>query len=303
LARIGIDIGGTSAKLALVIEGSIQARGQVATGRQTRFEGLLDSLAATVASLRREAPVPVTALGVAAPGYRALDGSGVVNVTNLPGIDGQPLRDCLAERTGLPTAVDNDANAAALGEFRYGAGRGVGRLLVVTVGTGIGAGMVVDGALLRPSWQGLGDPGHLIIQRDGPRCACGGRGCLEAIAATPATVRRAAELGELHADFPLLAARALAADGPARSALFDSARWLGAGLATLSHLLGPEQILLGGGAMDAASRLILPAAAAAYAEHAMPFLRARLAVATLGNDAGLLGAAAIAGEVDENPGG
>ena len=114
------------------------------------------------------------------------------NVTNMPGLNHAPLRDRLAERLELAVALDNDACAAALGEYRYGAGQGAARLLVVTVGTGIGAGMVVDGAVFRTSQGCLGDPGHVIVAPDGPPCGCGGRGCMEAMAAAPAIARAAA---------------------------------------------------------------------------------------------------------------
>ncbi len=296
MAAIGIDIGGSSAKLGVVDRGRILARDQVPTGRELAFPAMVEALAAAVGRLRDSSELTVERIGVAAPGFAAPDGSGVVNVTNLPQLDGAPLRDELTAAAGLPVRVDNDANAAALGEYRYGAGTSAARLMVVTVGTGIGAGMVVGGAVLRASWQGLGDPGHVVVLRDGPRCACGARGCLEALAAVPATLRRAAGLGGAYPDFAALADAARTAPGPARDALTESGRWLGAGLATLTHVLGPERILLGGGAVDAAGDLLLQAVEASFREHAQPFLLARLTLgrAALGNDAGILGAAAVA---------
>jgi len=296
LALVGIDVGGTSAKLGLIERREIRARRQIPTGRSTTFEWLVEGLAGAVAELCSASSSALEGIGVAAPGFSAADGSGVVNVTNLPHIDGQPLRDRLSEALGLPVRVDNDANAAALGEFRYGAGGGAARLLLVTVGTGIGAGMVVGGEILRVAWQGLGDPGHIVLQRDGPRCDCGATGCLEALAAAPATLRRAAGLGQAFPDFPSLVDAATGGDGPGRQALLESAAWLGAGLATYTHLLAPDRLLLGGGVTDAAAHLFLPAVVRAYQAHVQPFLRARvtLARAALGNDAGVLGAAALA---------
>jgi glucokinase len=301
LAAIGIDIGGTAAKLALVDASEIRARDQVATRADLTFEELVSRLAAAVFRLTdsptHRSPLSPAGVGVAAPGFLAPDGSGVVNVTNLPRIDGKPLRDALAASTSLRVVVDNDANAAAMGEFTYGAGRGAARLLVATVGTGIGAGMVVDGRLARVAWQGLGDPGHVTVARDGPRCACGAAGCLEALAAVPATLRRAAEMGARYPDFADLATAARAGDGTARSALRESGAWLGVGLAAWTHLLAPDRILLGGGAVDAAGDLLLPAVEESYDAHVQPFLRARstLGHAALGNDAGVLGAAALVG--------
>ncbi|HEU4752422.1 MAG TPA: ROK family protein, partial [Armatimonadota bacterium] len=154
MTTLGIDIGGTSVKLGLVdAAGRILRRAQVPTRRELAADDLVRQLAGSVAELL--AGETAAGLGVAAPGCRRADGEGVVNVTNLPHIDGYPLRTRLEEATSLRTALDNDANAAAMGEYRFGAGRGAERVLVVTVGTGIGAGMVVDGALHRVAWQGL----------------------------------------------------------------------------------------------------------------------------------------------------
>lgn len=238
------------------------------------------------------------ALGVAAPGCRRSDGEGVVNVTNLPNIDGYALRQRLEDATGLPTTLDNDANAAALGEHRFGAGRGADRLLVMTVGTGIGAGMVVEGAVHRVAWSGLGDPGHVIVRRFGPRCACGGHGCVEALASVPAILRRAAEaLPPGYADFGLLVRAALQGESPAAAVLRDAGADLGIALASLVHVLAPDLILLGGGGLDAAEDLLMGPVRESMFAHVQPFFGSRLTLgrAALGNDAGLIGAAALAG--------
>jgi len=296
METIGIDIGGSSAKLGRVdAAGRVIARAQVPTGRERGGDELTQLLADAVRSLAGEAPV--FGLGVAAPGFRRDDGEGVENVTNLPRIDGYPLRSRLEAAAGLPTVLDNDANAAALGEFRFGAGRGVRRLMVVTLGTGIGAGMVVDGRVHRVSAQGLGDPGHVTVRAGGPRCGCGARGCLEAIAAVPGIVARAGELaGREFAGIGEVVAAARGGDAAAGRALAESGRLIGIGLTILTHLLGPHAILLGGGGLDAAEELLLVPIRESLAEHVQPFLGERLTVgrAALGNDAGLVGAAALA---------
>jgi glucokinase len=293
---IGIDIGGTSAKVGLVDrEGAVRRRAQVPTGAVREAEELTAALAQAVRALA-EGAAPA-ALGVAAPGMRREDGEGVINVTNLPRIDGYPLRARLEAATRLPVTLDNDANAAAMAEYRFGAGRGARRLLVITVGTGIGGGMVVGGAVHRVAWQGLGDPGHVIVRLNGPRCGCGGHGCLETLAAVPAIVRRASELRGRPFDGlgDVTEAARAGAEAP-RRALEEAGGLIGMGLATLTHVLAPEVILLGGGGLDAAEDLLLEPVRASLFAHVQPFLGERLTLgrAALGNDAGLVGAAALA---------
>ncbi|MFN3650331.1 MAG: ROK family protein [Armatimonadota bacterium] len=303
MSRIGIDIGGTSAKLALVSDdGEVLRRGRVATDRDLPGEELVRSLARAAWDLLPEEGVP--ALGVAAPGCRRDDGEGVVNVTNLPHIDGFPLRRRLEENTGIETVLDNDANAAAMGEYRYGAGQGAERVLVVTVGTGIGAGMVVRGNVHRVSWQGLGDPGHVIVAPDGPRCACGARGCAEAVAAVPGLVRRAEALrGAPVRSVGEVAQEARSGADWALAALGEAGRHLGIALVTMTHLLGPDRILLGGGGVDATEELLLRPVERTFREYIQPFFgeRVTLGRAALGNDAGVIGAAALASHVTAPP--
>ncbi len=293
---IGIDIGGTGAKLGFVdAEGTVLARARVPTGYDVTGDQLVEALMRAVQGLR--AQLDATSLGVAAPGMRRPDGEGVVNVTNLPHIDGYPLREALENATGLPTVLDNDANAAALGEYRFGAGQGISRLLVMTVGTGIGGGMVVDGAIHRIACQGLGDPGHVIVSPGGPRCGCGGRGCVETLAAVPAILRRAETLrGSAFGSLGEVVAAARAGDPAAGTALREAGSLLGTALATLTHLLAPERILLGGGGIDAAEELLIEPIRASLFDHVQPYLGERLSLrrAALGNDAGLIGAAALA---------
>lgn len=294
MLRIGIDIGGTSAKLGLVDpDGKVLARARVPTGRELPAEELVTRLAdAVVGQLEGHL---AGGLGIAAPGMRREDGEGVINVTNLPRIDGYPLRERVEWATGLRTVLDNDANAAAMGEARFGGGHGSSRLLVLTLGTGIGAGMVVDGQVHRVAWQGLGDPGHVVVQRNGPACGCGGHGCVEAIAAVPALQRRAAEAGVPHESFGDVVAAARDGNRAALRVLEEGGAWIGMALATLVHVLGPDRILLGGGGLDAAEALLFDAIRASFFAHTQPFLAERLTLgrAALGNDAGLIGAAAL----------
>lgn len=288
---LGVDIGGTGAKLALVeAGGAILQRRRFETGPALSGEALVDRLAGLIAEL--DPGGSLTSVGVAAPGCRRADGEGVVNVTNLPHLDGFPLRASLASACGREVWVENDANAAALGEYEFGGHSDVERMLVVTVGTGIGAGMVVAGRIHRIAWEGLGDPGHVVVAPGGRRCACGARGCVEAMSAVPAIEQAAG------ADAPCLLTavqRARSGDARARGAFDEAGRLLGVALATLTHLLAPQLILLGGGGMDVAADLLLPPVRESLAEHIQPFFgeRLRLERAVLGNDAGVLGAAAL----------
>lgn len=293
--RIGIDIGGSSAKVGVVApDGQVLRREQVPTHRELSGDALADLLSAAISRLRDGG---TTALGVAAPGFRRADGGGVVNVGNLPHLDGYPLRSRLETATDLPTLLDNDANAAALGEFRYGSGQGVDRLLVMTIGTGIGAGMVVGGAVHRVCAEGLGDPGHIVLRIDGPKCTCGGRGCAEALAAVPAIRKRTAELrGEpTLPEYADMVAAARGGDPAAGQALAEAGQLIGLALTSLVHVLGPEVILLGGGGLDVAEGLLFSPIRKALFAHVQPYFGRHLQLgrAALGNDAGLVGAAAL----------
>lgn len=293
MERLGIDIGGSSAKLAVCDpEGKILRRSRLPTSAEQEADELVRSLAGAVEELdpRRS----LLSLGVAAPGCRREDGEGLVNVTNLPQLDGYPLRERLEKALGRRVTLDNDANAAALGEHTYGAGREARRLLVLTLGTGIGAGMVVEGAIHRVAWQGLGDPGHVIVQPDGPVCGCGGRGCVEALAAVPAIMRRAGDFRTFEG--AVQAARG-GRDAAAGAAFEEAGRWIGVALASLVHLLAPDRILLGGGGFDAAPDLLMEPVSRALRGHVQPFFNMALTLgrAGLGNDAGVLGAASLSG--------
>ncbi len=290
----GIDIGGTGAKLGVVDAGGrILRSDRIETGAAVTAEELVRRLAECLRRLG--GGQPLAGVGVAAPGCRRADGEGVVNVTNLPHIDGFPLRAALEAATGLRTVLDNDANAAAMGEARFGAGRGASRLLVLTVGTGIGGGMVVGGAVHRIAWQGLGDSGHVIVKPGGPRCGCGGHGCVEALASVPAILHRSAELGAPHAAISDLVRAAREGEAAALTALREAGGHLGVALATLTHLLAPDRILLGGGGTDVAGELLLEPLRQTLRAHGQPFFMRGLTVdrAGLGNDAGIVGAAAL----------
>jgi len=229
---------------------------------------------------------------------------------HVPGWEGFALKEWLFERFGVPVIVENDANAAAFGEWRYGAGRGTRYLLYVTVSTGIGGGILIDGEIYHGADDLAGEIGHMTIDPNGPVCACGKKGCLEAFASGPAIVRRARELlavfpeegtilrkyiatnpQEVSAKDISLAAQS--GDSLAKRVLQEAGRALGFGLAQAVSLLNPERIVLGGGVIKAGEFFLRSVHEAARA-YAMPGARVEIVVAELGDEAPLWGAVALA---------
>jgi glucokinase len=235
----------------------------------------------------------------------------VVDSHHVPGWTDFPLRDTVALELGAPVVLENDANAAALGEARFGAGRGHHSVLYVNVGTGIGAGIVLDGRIYGGTHGMAGEIGHVTVAPDGPQCDCGKRGCLEALASGRSIGRRARERA---AEYPVAAAAlvaraggqidavgsthvfaaAAAGDSFAGEVVADTARHLGLALGNASNLLDPDVIVIGGG-VAAAGPLLFDPLRRALASHCMPGLPVPAVVpAALGYDAGVLGALALA---------
>ena len=269
---------------------------------------LVESIARAVLEVKEGFEVGGACLAVA--GLILSQENRVVFSPNLHAVEGIPLKDELEPRIGVPLTVENDANAAAWGEFRFGAGSEVDHLVFVTLGTGVGGGVISHGVLLRGA-QGSGDElGHVTIRATGPRCACGNRGCLEALASGTAISRRARELasekpnsalGRLAAERKILGedVTRLAREGDelALSVLEEAGRWLGIGLAGFVNIFNPEVVAVGGGVV-AAGELILKAAREEVYLRARPPSRdlAEIKEASLGSESGVLGAAALARE-------
>jgi len=307
---LALDFGGTKLAAAAVEPGkrSFRARASVPSppdkSAETDREIML-ALAEEVLGGKRPAAVGVSFGGPVREGVVLLS-------HHVPDWEDFPLAEWLRERFGVPVAVENDANAAALGEWRYGAGRGTRHFLYVTVSTGIGGGIVIGGELYRGADGLAGEIGHIVVDPDGPRCTCGRRGCLEALAAGPAIARRARELLASHhrsgegrivlelvrGDPERITAREVAAaavrgDPLAAEILREAGEALGFGLAQAITLLNPERIALGGGVVKAGEPLLRPVREAAE-RYAFPGARVNLTVADLGDDAPLWGAAALA---------
>ena len=302
---IGVDVGGTKIAAAVVTpEGEVL--NEVRYPSSGPKERLLSSMARSVNEVRDGFEVGGVCLAV--PGTVSTVENKIIDAPNLHAIEGIPLKDELEERTGLTTTVENDANAAAWGEFRFGAGSEVSHLIFITLGTGVGGGVISHGVLLRGAQGAGGEMGHITIQATGPRCGCGNHGCLEALASGTAIARRAREvaseepdsaLGQLAVERAVLgedvAGLARQGDEAAISVLRETGVWLGIGLAGFVNVFNPEVIAIGGGAARAGD-LILDAARHEVRLRAMSPSRDLVEIkeATLGADSGVLGAAALA---------
>lgn len=301
---LGVDIGGTDIKLGIVTaEGQIIESGKMPT---LAGEGPGKGAGRVAAWLREKDPgQEVTAAGIDCAGL--IDGSkGYLYYSpNLPGWEDTDLRGLFAEAVGMPVTVDNDVNCAAWGEYVLGAGRGTHHFVCLTLGTGIGGGVIADGRLYR-GWQGMaGEVGHQVIDPSGPECTCGSKGCLEKLANASSIVSRAREAiaggrGSVLEDSDSLTARdvaAAAADGDAVAiaALAEAGRVLGTGLANIVHLFNPEVIAVGGGVAGAGDLILEPARESMRAQLMDDILaRVRVVPTELGNNASLVGATMMA---------
>ncbi len=307
---IGVDLGGTKLLAGLVDRelGVLRRERRPAPTRDP--ETLLAAVVDAVEAVRAGAGGDVRAVGFGIPCLIDVETGVAVSSTHLP-LAGIPFARVMAERLGLPACVDNDANLALLAEHARGAAEGATNAVMLTLGTGIGGGVVIDGRLYRGSRGAAGELGHMVVWADGPDCGpgCPSRGCLEAVASGTAlarAARRAADadpdggLGRALAagrevDGPLVTELALAGDPGARTVLADIGRWLGIGLVNLANIFNPDVIVIGGGVI-AAGELLLEPAREVLAERALglPGGHVRVTAAHFGVESGMLGAAVLA---------
>lgn len=295
---VGVDVGGTKAAAVL-----LDPAGKV-VGRTRRpstsadFAGFLDAIVASVRQLEKE--VTVEAVGLAIAGNVSADRTRVITSPNLPALSGQPLREEVQAELGIPVVLENDANAAAWAEYRFGPWAQFDDVVVLTVGTGLGAGIILDRSLRRGAHGFAGEPGHMPVVPEGRRCPCGGRGCWEQYASGRALLRYYRDAGgNPDSDGPAVTAAAQAGDPRALAAFDEVGRWLGFGLAGVVALLDPALIVLGGGVADAGELLLEPTRVGFTRAMAWGPDRVHPGVepAMLGNEAGAVGAAALAAEL------
>jgi glucokinase len=283
----GIDIGGTRTKIGIVAEdGSIVRRAMIPTSGGEPLP-LVDGIVSTLGSMV-DADDGVLGVGVSVAGFLDREHVAMIGNANLPALCGFPLRRALEERLALDTRLEVDSNAAVVAEYRYGGGRGSMRLLGVTVGTGLGGGVIIEGALLRYTGECAGDLGHIILDPKGRRCSCGAQGCLEALVCSAALSERAAGRPVREVVSSAKRGEQLAMD-----VLADTAWWLGLGLASLSPLFAPDRIVVGGG-VAAAGDLLLEPTRASYRTHASPeFRNVQVVGSSFDGWEGMVGAASL----------
>jgi glucokinase len=287
---IGVDLGGTKILAgALDGDGRVLERHEVKTPTGSQEE-LLEGIAGAIEPLVGDG---IDALGCGVPSVLDRRTGVVLGSINIPLRD-VALADVLGSRFDVPAAVDNDANLAALAEWKLGAGRGHESLVMLTLGTGVGGGIVLDGALYR-GWAELG---HVVVVADGPPCqgTCTGRGHLEAVASGNAADRAAERLWGEGANAELLVERAKGGDAEAVEALSGIGRLLGAAIGSFANMLDPDLFVVGGGFGLAAADFLFPSALEVARREALEPGRARLRIvpAELGSAAGLVGAGLLA---------
>ena len=308
---IGIDVGGTK-----VLGGVVDDNGKIhATARKDTPRQGGAALTQTIADTALELMVQfdVTSIGVSAAGFVSSDRKTMLATPNIADWNGVNLDAELTSLIGLPVVIENDANAAAWGEAKFGAGRNQNHMMMLTVGTGIGGGIVVNGDLYRGAFGIAAEFGHLRVVPDGHLCGCGARGCFEQYASGNALLRHAREAISASPEIArnLLSRGDGTIAGLTGQAITDAARegdpvalaafnttgqWLGAGIASLSVLLDPSCVVIGGGVIDAGDILLKPTreAVARYMPFAGKHPYPEIIPAALGNKAGLIGVSDLA---------
>jgi len=304
-ACIGIDVGGTNLRCALVDHGGgVLERRRSASRIEDGRDAFCTRLLSDVSELKDAARLrgaTVGAIGIGVPGLVGRDGT-IHSSVNMRPLDGFNLAAYVADRSGLPTICGNDANTIALGEQRFGAGRGFSSCAVITIGTGLGSGLILDGEL----WTGRGgfaaEFGHMTVDPEGRPCPCGNRGCLEQYVSAGALVRFTLEAmaGNVadSLDAEMIAGLARKGDAAALAAFARLGYWLGTGLASLINTLNIQALIVGGG-VSTSFDLLLPALRRTIQQRCFPQMYEGLVIekALLGDDGGLLGGAALAERV------
>ncbi len=306
---IGVDLGGTNVRSAVVgQDGAVTHNARLSVAGSGTSDVVIDRVVAcvnqTLAECGRE---NVRGIGVGTPGLIIAETGTIVYAPNVPGWVNLPLQSILEERFGFPVTIENDANAAGIGEHWIGGGAGHRNMVCLTLGTGVGGAIILDNRVWRGSNGAGGEVGHITVVEDGAVCGCGAPGCLEAYASAPAIARQAREALEAgnssilddlcqgdraRIDAAMIASAAADGDDLAKGVMYRSATLLGIAVAGLTNLLNPELFVIGGGVMNAGSLIFDPiweqVDRIAYKWSASIL---KIVPAKLGDDAGIIGAA------------
>jgi glucokinase len=311
---LSIDLGGTKILTAVTdSQGKMLSRDHSITPALKGHEAVIHSILESAHRALKQADVAIeeiTAIGVGAPGLSNPETGILFTSPNLPGWRDVPLRDIVQERLGKKAFVTNDANAAALGEFYFGAARGARNFIYITLSTGIGGGIVIDGKIYSGTIGAAGEVGHMTIDDEGPICNCGNRGCWETLASGTALAREARHrikegvatsiLEYAEGDVEKVTAQVIhnaagQGDSLAKELIARTGYYVGVGLANLVNIFNPELIVIGGGLSNIGDMLLKPAfKVAGERAYKEAFQAVRFASAELGRNSGVLGAAAFA---------
>lgn len=309
--RIGVDVGGTNVKLALVdLNGKIVYSNTTPTRADLGYEHSIANIQNAIEELIKETNTnkdAIEAIGFGFPGQIDYQQGVVRLLPNMPGWVEIPVAKIMQDKFGIQTKLDNDVRVATLGELKYGAGKGCQNLVCITVGTGIGSGLVFNGKLIRGANNAAGEIGHIkLTMGDGPICGCGDYGCFEAYASGPSIVAEAKEYikGGKSSKFKELATEelspyivaqaALQGDVVAKRIFTKMGEIIGLGLTSVINLLNPEKVIIGGGVADAGDILFNPIRET-VSKRAMPIQGSNVQIvpAELGNTAGVIGASLL----------
>lgn len=290
---IALDMGGTQTRAALVdADGNLTNRITLPTPAQSGGEAVVAQLAAAAEHAAQGAS-NIIGVGLSSPGPLDTEKGTTIHLPTIKGMTNFPIREALSEKLGRNVMLENDGISAAIGEWKFGNGRGLHSLVYVTLSTGIGGGAIVNNTVVRGHMGMASHVGHMSIQRDGLRCGCGNTGCWEAYAAGPAFAARAsAALGRQLQPAEVFAL-ALQGNAAAQEQVDEEAKLLGQGLTSLLYLYSPERIIVGGGLTNAWDQLESGITAYIKSNAMFPFCDVPIVKAALGDNSGLIGAAAL----------
>ena len=304
----GIDLGGTTIKAALVSEdGRILRKRSIPTGAERPHREIVLDMARLVVSLAEEEGIglhEIGRVGIGSPGSVDVENAVLVRAYNFADFDHVPMREIMHEvlPEDIPVYLDNDANVAALGESLFGAGRGSGNVVMITIGTGLGGGIIINGRIFSGFHIGGGEMGHHVIVADGVPCTCGRRGCWEAYSSATGMIRMAHEACRRHPESVLcergeelnaldISLAQLAGDEAACETMREYVHYMGIGLTNMLNIFQPEYLIIGGGPSADGDRLLLPLIEEIKKGIFGGTLMTKVVIAELGNNAGMIGAA------------